>query len=173
MKKKPYVAEEFDEDFISKSELKREAHRSQDMGKRLTELNARYWNELPISETLRAALTESARLKNLEAIRRHLQYIGRLMRDEDMDAIQTKIDLLDPSSEAYGRRIRQQEMWRTRLVNDETGLNDFIEEFPDVDRQTLRNLVRNAQKEMSSEPPKPGTSYKKLFQFIKDVMSAQ
>ena len=159
-----------DDGQISKSELKREAHRHQDLGKRLTELNASKWKELPITETLFNALVENARLKQHEAKRRHMQYIGRLMRDEDVDAIQARIDLFDPSSEAYGRRIRQQELWRTRLVNDPNALNAFIEEFPEVDRQALRNLVRNAQKEMSTEPPKPGTGYKKLFQFIKDQM---
>lgn len=159
-----------DDGQISKSELKREAHRHQDLGKRLTELNASKWKELPITETLFNALVENARLKQHEAKRRHMQYIGRLMRDEDVDAIQARIDLFDPSSEAYGRRIRQQELWRTRLVNDANALNAFIEEFPEVDRQALRNLVRNAQKEMSTEPPKPGTGYKKLFQFIKDQM---
>lgn len=161
---------EYEDDFgqTSKSELKREAHRHQELGKRLTELNQAKWKELPISETLFNALVENGRLKQNEAKRRHLQYIGRLMRDEDVDAIQARIDLFDPSSEAYGRRIRQQEQWRTRLVNDPAALNDFIEEYPAVDRQALRNLVRNAQKEMSSEPPKPGTGYKKLFQFIKD-----
>lgn len=160
-----------DDGQISKSELKREAHRHQDLGKRLTELNASKWKELPITETLFNALVENARLKQHEAKRRHMQYIGRLMRDEDVEAIQARIDLFDPSSEAYGRRIRQQELWRTRLVNDPNALNAFIEEFPEVDRQALRNLVRNAQKEMSTEPPKPGTGYKKLFQFIKDQMA--
>ena len=58
----------------------------------------------------------------------------------------------------------------TRLIEDKNGLSDFIEEFPAVDRQQLRNLVRNAGKEMASQPPKPGTNYKKLFQFIKEVM---
>ena len=159
---------EDDDDFVSKSELKREAQRFQDLGKTLTELPNNKWKELPISENLYNALVENARLKQNEAKRRHLQYIGKVMRNEDCEAIQDALDLLDPSSEAYGRRIRQQELWRTRLVSDPNGLNAFIEEHPTVDRQQLRNLVRNAQKEMSSEPPKPGTSYKKLFQLIKE-----
>ncbi|MAD45646.1 MAG: hypothetical protein CMI02_14085 [Oceanospirillaceae bacterium] len=168
MKDKHY--EDDDIEYVSKSELKREADRLQKLGKELTELNPAKWPELPITETLMAALQESQRLKQNEAKRRHLQYIGKLMRNEDTDAIQHQLDLLDPSSEAYGRVIRQQEMWRTRLIEDKNGLSDFIEEFPAVDRQQLRNLVRNAGKEMASQPPKPGTNYKKLFQFIKEVM---
>lgn len=168
MKKTDYQDDDFQE--ISKSELKREAHRHQQLGKKLAELNPKKWRDLPISENLFNALVENNRLTQNEAKRRHLQYIGKIMRDEDIDAIQAGLDLLDPSSEVYGRRIKQQEMWRTRLVSDDAGLNAFIEEFPAVDRQQLRNLVRNAQKEMSSEPPKPGTNYKKLFQFIREQM---
>lgn len=170
MKKTDYQDDDFQE--ISKSELKREAHRHQALGKKLAELNPKKWRDLPISENLYNALVENNRLTQNEAKRRHLQYIGKVMRDENIEAIQAGLDLLDPSSEVYGRRIRQQEMWRSRLVADEAGLNAFIEEFPDVDRQQLRNLVRNAQKEMSTEPPKPGTNYKKLFQFIKEQMDS-
>lgn len=170
MKKNDYQDDDFNE--ISKSELKREAHRLQELGKRLAELNPKKWKELPITETLYNALVENNRLTQNEAKRRHLQYIGKVMRDEDLEGIRQQLDLMDPSSEAYGRRIKQQEMWRNRLVTRDDGLNAFIEEFPAVDRQQLRNLVRNAQKEMSSEPPKPGSNYKKLFQFIREQMDS-
>ena len=46
---------------------------------------------------------------------------------------------------------------------DTTGLSQ-----PAVSQQ-LRNLVRNAQKEMNQEPPKPGSSYKKLFQLVREA----
>lgn len=159
-------------DSPSKSELKRQMHRYQEMGETLAALAPGKWTDLPISETLHNALKESRRVTKHEARRRHFQYIGRVMRDEDIDAIQTALDMMDPSSQLYGRRIKQLELWRTRLVNNADALNDFIDEYPDVDRQQLRNLVRNAQKEMQSEPPKPGSGYKKLFQLLKDVVAA-
>ncbi|MEN9465957.1 MAG: hypothetical protein RL217_2138 [Pseudomonadota bacterium] len=171
MKKKPTTELDDEIEIISKSEQKREAHRLHDLGKMLTEMPKSKWDELPISDTLRHALAENTRLTQHEAKRRHLQFIGKVMRDEDLEALQAKLDLLDPSSEAFGRIIKQAEMWRTRLVEQDS-LNDFIEQYPTVDRQTLRNLVRNAQKEMSSEPPKPGSNYKKLFQLVKDTVGA-
>ena len=157
-------------EIVSKSEMKREMERLQQLGKRLTELNTGQWQTLTISDVLHAALVESKRLKNHEAKRRHMQYIGKLMRDENWELIQQQVDLLDPSSEAYGRRIGQMEKWRERLIKDPKAMNAFIDEYPDVDRQHLRNLIRNASKEMSSEPAKPGSGYKKLFQFIKETM---
>ncbi|WP_300426271.1 ribosome biogenesis factor YjgA [uncultured Thalassolituus sp.] len=163
---------EDDEDFISKSELKREMHRFQELGEKLAALSPEKWATMPMTETLKNALQESRRVTKHEARRRHFQYIGKVMRHEDVDALQEALDLLDPSSELYGRRIRQLEQWRTRLVEDSNALNDFIDEHPAVDRQQLRNLVRNAQKEMQQEPPKPGSGYKKLFQFLKEEIAA-
>ena len=163
---------EDDEDFISKSELKREMHRFQELGEKLAALSPEKWASMPMTETLKNALQESRRVTKHEARRRHFQYIGKVMRHEDVDALQESLDLLDPSSELYGRRIRQLEQWRTRLVEDSNALNDFIDEHPAVDRQQLRNLVRNAQKEMQQEPPKPGSGYKKLFQFLKEEIAA-
>ena len=157
-------------EIVSKSEMKREMERLQQLGKRLTELNTSQWQTLTISDVLHAALVESKRLKNHEAKRRHMQYIGKLMRDENWELIQQQVDLLDPSSEAYGRRIGQMEKWRERLIKDAKAMNAFIDEYPDVDRQHLRNLVRNASKEMAGDEPKPGSGYKKLFQFIKETM---
>lgn len=159
--------DDYQDDEVSKSAVKRQMDRWQKIGERLTELNQSVWAELPISDVLRTALEENKRHKQHGARRRHLQYIGRLMRNEDIDAIQEKLDLMDPSSEVYGRRQRQFELWRTRLVNETDALNDYIEQYPDVDRQQLRNLIRNAQKEVGGENGHPGAAYKKLFQFIK------
>ena len=158
-----------DDDFVSKSELKREMQRYQDLGETLCNLPHARWPELPVSETLMAALEESRRIGKHEARRRHFQYIGKLMRNEDIESIQHAIDMLDPSSEAHGRYLRRCEQWRTRLIDDGKALAAFLNEYPDTDRQQLRNLVRNAQKEMNQEPPKPGSSYKKLFQLVREA----
>jgi len=137
-------------------------------GKRFASCPKKQLAALPLSETMKEAIAEWDRIKKNEAKRRHLQYVGKVMRDEDDEAIREALELLDPSSEAYGRIQKQQEQWRTRLVSDANAMNQFIEQFPEVDRQQLRTLVRNASKEMNSEPPKPGANFKKLFKFIKE-----
>src|SRR5690554_6988570 len=72
--------------------------------------------------------------------------MGKLLRKENLDALNEFLDLLDPSSEIYGRLQKQQEMWREKLIKSNTALNEFIEQYPDVDRQQLRNLIRNTQR---------------------------
>lgn len=156
-----------DEDFISKSEIKREMHRYQELGEKISKLAPANWQSMPITERLLDALEESRRITQNEARRRHVQFLGKLMRDEDIEAIQEALDLLDPSSEAYGRKIKQLELWRQKLVDDDASLNAYIDLHPTVDRQQLRNLVRNARKEVTASEAKPGNHFKKLFQFLR------
>jgi ribosome-associated protein len=166
-KKKDPFEEEIEYEIVSKSEMKRDMIELQELGERIIALPRVKAMELPLSEVMKAAVREADRVGKNEAMRRHMQYIGKLIRSEDIEAIREALDLLDPSSQAYGRVTGQQEQWRTRLIKDPAALNDFIEQFPTVDRQHLRTLIRNAAKEMNSEPPKPGSNYKNLFKAIK------
>ena len=161
-------SDEDDIEYVSKSELKRDAQRMRDLGQTLIDLKKSLWADLPVSDTLRHAMDVSLRISSHEAKRRHLQFIGKALRSEDLDAINEYLALQDSSSEEYGRIQKQQEMWREKLVKDDAALNAFIEHHPNVDRQQLRNLVRNAQKELAANPEKPSSSYRKLFQFIKN-----
>src|SRR5690554_2837159 len=73
------------EDYLgpSKSQLKREMHALQELGKRMLDLSDEQLASLTISETLKAAIVESRRINQREARRRHLQYIGKVIRQED------------------------------------------------------------------------------------------
>lgn len=155
-------------ELVSKSEMKREMERLLRLGEKLTELPPAQWDVFNLSDTLLAALAESKRIKQHGAKKRHLHYIGKLMREEDAEGIQYQLDMLDPSSEAYGRKQRQTEMWRTRLLQEDQAMAEFIEQFPQVDRQQLRNLVRNARK-AGSDNPLSTPAAKKLFQLLKET----
>mgnify|MGYP000277124534 FL=1 len=167
-KKKDPFAEEIEYEIVSKSEMKRDMIELQELGERIVALPRKKAMELPLSEMMKAAVREADRVGKNEAMRRHMQYIGRLIRSEDIEAIREALDLLDPSTEAYGRVTGQQEQWRTRLIKDPDAFAEFIEQFPSVNRQHLRTLIRNATKEMSTEPPKPGSNFKNLFKAIKE-----
>lgn len=164
--------DEDDIEYVSKTELKREMQRFHVLAERLCALPVAAWPKIPGTETLHGALRESRRIKKADASRRHYQFMGKMLQNEDHEAIEHALDMLDPSSEVFGRRSGQLEQWRTRLIDDNDSMKVFLDEYPNTDRQQLRNLVRNAQKEMHSEPPKPGTSYKKLFQMIKEIIPA-
>jgi ribosome-associated protein len=87
----------------SKSARKRAALALQDLGKRLAELRAPERAQLPLSETLREAIAEALRLTSRGALARQFQYIGKLMREEDVDAIEAA---MTAQTEAHKARAR-------------------------------------------------------------------
>lgn len=160
----------------SKSQIKREMHALQEMGKRICELPKKQLAVLPISETMREAVAEWDRISKNEAKRRHLQYVGKVMRTEDADAIQEALDLLDPSSDAFNRILHQQEKWRDRLISEgNEALTQFVDAFPATDMQHLRQLIRNAAKEKQdieagkAKQSSGKSASRKLFLYIKSV----
>lgn len=153
-------------EIVSKTEIKQDMHELQKLGQQLAEMPLNKVKNIPMSDTLMAAMEEMQRIGKNEAKRRHLQYIGKIMRNEDEDAIRHALDLMDSSSEVFIRIQKQCEQWRERLVKDPKSMNEYIDLHPQVDRQQLRTLVRNAQKEVEKE--KPGTNYKKLFQLLRE-----
>ena len=156
------------EEVKSRTQIKREMEALQELGKRLTELKPDQLKEVPMSEDLAAAIRDFAKMPHREAKRRHLQFIGKRMRSEDAEAIQAAVDLFDTSSHAYAQELHQLEAWRTQLIeNGNEALTEFIEEHPQIDVQQLRQLIRNAQKDIKNQ--KNTGASKKLFQFIKSA----
>jgi len=162
----------FDEGEKSKTQIKRELQALVEMGERLTTLKPDTLAKLPLTDELRAALEEHKRHTANEAKRRHRSFIGKLMRDQDLDAINALLDQLDASSRQYNERFHNLERWRDRLIGgtDEV-LEKFVQEYPDADRQQLRSLIRQAQHEQKTN--KPPTATRKIFKYIRDLDESQ
>lgn len=162
--------EPFDDDelVISKSKIKREMSALQDIGKKLIELNDTQLGKMPISAELMRATKESRNITQREATRRHLQYIGKLMRTEDAEAIQYALDEFDSGSQRFTQALHGLELWRERLLNEtQDVVTEYVEQHPHTDVQQLRQLIRNALKDQKSD--KNTGAYKKLFQFLKET----
>tara|TARA_R110001583_G_C5443640_1_gene390127 strand:+ start:88 stop:606 length:519 start_codon:yes stop_codon:yes gene_type:complete len=159
--------EQNEEEIKSKTQIKREAEALQKLGAKLIGQKQDFLDKLPLNDELRAALKEALRLKQNEAKRRHLQYIGKLMRDVDPELIQQAIDTLEAGTQAYTQYFHNLERWRDRLLADDNQINSFAEEYPETDRQHLRQLVRNSRKE--TELNKPPANARKLFKYIREL----
>ncbi|GGY69405.1 ribosome biogenesis factor YjgA [Marinobacter zhanjiangensis] len=159
-----------DELIKSKSQLKREMHALQDLGKRMMDLSDEQLTSLPMSETLKAAIVESRRIRQHEARRRHLQYLGKVIRnEEDPEALRRAVEAFDAGSEEHTRRHHLAERWRDRLIAEgNTAVAGFIEHCPTTDVQHLRNLLRNAQKDVKSGN-NTGQS-RKLFRYLRECI---
>ncbi|WP_252194093.1 ribosome biogenesis factor YjgA [Pseudomonas aeruginosa] len=152
----------------SKSQIKRELHALQDLGERLTTLQPQLLERLPLTDPLRKALLEAPKHKAHIARKRHIQYIGKLMRDQDVDAIVALIDQVDSSTRQYNERFHALERWRDQLIaGGDAALDAFVGEFPECDRQHLRGLVRHARHEAAHN--KPPAAARKVFKYIREL----
>lgn|SRR5690606_14456149 len=99
--------EHFDDDGAgrppSKSQRKRDAHAAQKLGQRLVEMRAQEMQGLPLDENLLDALAEARRLTSHGARARQFQYIGKLMRDADVAAIEAALAAREDASKARAR----------------------------------------------------------------------
>jgi ribosome-associated protein len=152
----------------SKSQRKREMHQLQALGERLVELNQEQIAGIPLGTELLQALEEMRRIKGREGRRRQLQYIGKLMRHEDGDAIAAALERLRAGGIEQTRRLHQLERWRDRLIEQGDGaLGELIATHPGADRQQIRQLVRSARREQ--ELNKPPAASRKLFRYLRSL----
>jgi ribosome-associated protein len=166
---------EFHDDFSeekSKSQVKRELHALQELGERLTTLKADMLARLPLTDALRKALEEAPRHTAHAARKRHIQFIGKLLRDQDLDAINVLLEQIDSSTRQYNERFHALERWRDRLIGEgDQALEGFFGLYPEADRQHLRGLIRHAQHEAAHN--KAPTAARKIFKYIRELDEVQ
>jgi ribosome-associated protein len=144
----------------------------QKIGEALCELPRERLAKVPMSERLRDAVGEYRRVGKHEATRRHLQYIGRLMRDEvDIEPIREALDAMAGVSRAEIARQHKLERLRERLLEDEGVFGEIATEVPRADLQHLRNLRRNALKEREAQ--KPPHAYREIFRVLRELSGVQ
>lgn len=152
----------------SKTQRKKQMQSLQDLGVELAALSPDQIAELELPEALRNALLEAKRITKWGAIRRQMQYIGRLMREVDTAPIRDQLDALKGLSTQHTAKLHVAERWRERLLEDEAALSEFLSTHGHADSQRLRTLIRNAKLEAQrSKPPK---SYRELFRAVREVL---
>ncbi|WP_293765394.1 ribosome biogenesis factor YjgA [uncultured Aquitalea sp.] len=153
---------------VSKSQRKRDMDALQDLGKELVELSRDTLKKMQLPEDLLTAILDYKRFTAHGALRRQLQYIGKLMRDVDPEPIRQYLQVIKGESSEHIAWQHLLERWRERLMADDAQSAAFIKDFPAADPQQLRTLIRNARKEQQdSKPPK---SFRLLYQLIKEVI---
>ncbi|MDO6462404.1 ribosome biogenesis factor YjgA [Granulosicoccaceae sp. 1_MG-2023] len=157
-----------DEELISKSQLKREAHALLELGRAIVALQPANLEKIPLDDGLRQAVDQARAIKAHGALKRQHQYIAKLLRHTDVAPIEAAMERIRLQASQADAVFKQCEQWRERLLNDgNDAMQAFIDRFPQVERQQLRQLVRNAQREQSAgKPPK---SARELFRLIRTL----
>lgn len=155
-------------DEISKSERKRRMHALQDLGMRLVALREEALAGLDLPDVVADAVRHARTLAR-EARRRQLQYIGKLLRRHELPDLVARVDALEAPARAATQRLHQVEGWRDRLLDDDAALDALLGDYPDVDVQRLRTLIRNARHERAAgAPPR---SRRAIFQLLTEILA--
>jgi ribosome-associated protein len=157
----------------SKSHVKREMHALLDLGKQLIELPDEKLKQLPLAERLYDAIRLAQRATGREGRRRQIHYVGKLMRDAQADEIRTQLDLWANGSREQTRAMHRVEVLRDLLLADDGALTTLLNEYPQVDSQAMRALIRAGRKEaeqnttLSQGQEAARKHYRALFQALK------
>ena len=152
----------------SKTQLKRQMLELQQLGQALTELPTQRLDTLQLPERLREAIDEFKRTRSHEGRRRQLQFIGKLMRAVDPEALQAAVaaEQLGPAEAAL--QLHEAERWRLELVADDAAVTRWFDAHPHGDAARLRSLVLAARREAGLPPgQRHGRAWRELFRFVK------
>ena len=152
----------------SKTRRKLEMHELQDLGVALVALDSKRLATLDLPEQLVDAIALARTIPPHEARRRHLQYIGRLMRDVDAAPIRTALAAWAEGPKRERAHFALLERWRDRVLDEAGGLQAFIDAYPAAPRDALEHLVTDARTERACGAP-PAKS-RALFRELKRIV---
>jgi ribosome-associated protein len=165
-----FKSNEFDEEYDgpSKSQVKRDMLALQKLGEQLVAEPKDRIMRVPMPDEVRTAILDSQRIKGHEGRRRQMQFVGKMMRslnEEQIAAIRKVMDGWKGQSKAETAAMHALERQREKLLANDQALTDLIAQYPAIDAQHLRTLIRNARKEQ--EQSKPPKAYREIFQILK------
>ena len=131
-------------DLPSKTRLKQEATELQQLGLKLTTYSSTVLRKHSLSDVLISAIEEYNRLPNsYGARRRQLQFIGKLMRDLDYDAVMKAIDDLENTHLRKKKKPSAAKLLcEAILESGDAEINAALQRYPQLERQTMRQLCR-------------------------------
>jgi ribosome-associated protein len=169
-----FQSNEFEQEYDrpSKSQLKREMTALQRLGEELVSQPKDRVMRVPMPEDVREVILDCQRIKDHEGRRRQMQFVGKKMRtleEEEIAAIQKVLDSWKGLSKADTAAMHALERRREKLLADDSALTDLLAQYPEVNVQQLRTLIRNARKEQAEN--KPPKAYREIFQILKQLQS--
>lgn len=168
----------------SKTDLKRESTELQKLGESLMTLRGDLMERLSLPDKLLDAMAEAKRITNFEGKRRQMQYVGKLMRgldDEALDAARAALDEQQRGSAESTLALHQAEQWRDRLIDSDDAIGEWLKLHPGTDSQQLRALARQARKDAQPDKasisqglaPRRGRAYREIFQLVREQLEGE
>ena len=152
----------------NKTALKRDLRKLQQLSQQLIELPEEKLRQFPLSENTIASILESRRIKSMNAMQRHTRYLAKQLFKEDTQAVVDYFNQFEAVQTRNSELFHQLERWRDRLLSEGNPvLEEIIKKYPKIDRQHLRTLMRQANKEAEkNQTPK---SARKIFKYLREI----
>ncbi|ODS23888.1 hypothetical protein AB835_06565 [Candidatus Endobugula sertula] len=166
-----------DECLISRTEQKKAARKLVLLAEQLVALSDTMLLNIPLSDELRNAIGTAKKIKVGNPLKRQMHFIAKLIRKTGPEPIHTALDNLQQQDCVHEKNTKITTQWRDRLIDgNNTVISEFIEKFPNCNKQKLNQLVRAAIKEHrllnQSLTPQQNTKQKRtLFNFLREVIS--
>ena len=142
------------------------------LSEEISELSTAQVKQLELPDNIHKAVVEVSGMPHKGARKRLLKFITGQLNKIDLEPILEKLARMKNKSVHAVREHHRVECWRDRLIaggND--ALTELLNEQPDADRQQLRQLLRNVQKE--SEAAKPPKSSRLLYRYLKNLLKVE
>jgi ribosome-associated protein len=159
-----------EQDRPSKTQRKREVESLQAMGAELVLLSRETLESFDLPTELAEAVVEAKKIKQHSALRRQLQFIGKVMRNIDPEPIRQRLQDLKKPSRRSVKLMHEAEIWRDSLINKSTSLSEFTCQFPRADANEIQDLIVACRSEITKDSKK---SYRKLFKLISETLSSE
>lgn len=170
----PYDEREADEAGArppSKSARKREARAAQDLGEALIGLRDAELEALKLPEALLDAIRAARRITSRAAGARQRQYIGRLMREVDLESIRAALAARTARTRRDAERFKEIAAWRERLVAEgPPALTELARGYPQIDRAEWARRIDAARAEHASPGRRAGAA-RELFRALRALFA--
>jgi ribosome-associated protein len=153
----------------SKSERKRAAHAAQDLGETLVGLRDAELVALDLPEQLTEAIREARRITSRAAGARQRQYIGKLMREIDLEPIRSTLAARSERDALETQLFKRAEGWRERLIVEGAAALDELGRLrPGIDPAEWGRRIAAARTERGSGTG--GPAGRELFRALRTLL---
>ena len=152
----------------NKSALKREQAERSQLIERATGLTDRELQQLGLDDDAIGEIARVRAIKPSGARNRQLKFCVKQLRAVDLGTVEMYLDDRQSQQLEINQVFHHLERWRDRLVEEgDKLLGEAMQEWPALDRQQFRQLVRDAQRE--DQQDKPAGAKRKLFRYLRDL----
>ncbi|MGL1861906.1 MAG: DUF615 domain-containing protein [Pseudodesulfovibrio sp.] len=151
----------------SRTQLKRESRELQQLGLDFAALGRNVIKEANLPPLVEEALLRLKTIAKHEARRRHLQYIGKLMRTFDITYVRQVVEAAEQGHTVKTAEFHRLEIVREQLIEGDDALfQEYYNAHPEHG-QRLRQLVLGARREQAKgKPPKDARA---LFKLLREL----